>query len=294
MKIAILHHLHTDPEKAPYLLKHCCQHWIQQGHSVINLKGVDGPLPAADLLIMHVNLTVVPQEYVRAAERYSVVINRNVIDISKPAFSQIIVKHDDHYQGPVIIKTRNNYGGLPERQINNLNGKRGLDNMAQKLWQKYEWLRPWCKAEWLTNYPIFESVQKVPPGIWRNEHLVVEKYLPERDRDGYYRVREWIFLGDREIHFINISPEPVVRGINAYRREYLTTDEVPTELRTIRSKLGFDYGKFDYAIYNSMPVLYDINKTIGVARNLRERPEAMEHIERLSQGLEYYLHSRSI
>lgn len=289
MKIAILHHKHTDPEKAPYLLNLCCRNWIQQGHSVIHMNGVGGPLPAADLLILHVDLTMVPQEYVHAAEHYPVVINRSVIDISKPAFSEVIIGPDDTYLGPVIVKTSNNYGGLPERRINNLNGKRGLDNIVQKLWQQFEWLKPWRRVEWLTNYPIFESVQKVPQGIWQNEHLVVEKFLPECGSDGHYRVREWVFLGDREIHFMNISREPVVKGTNTYRRKYLPADEVPIELRTIRSKLGFDYGKFDYGINNAVPVLYDINKTPGAPRNLRDRPGAIENIRQLSLGLEFYM-----
>ena len=103
-------------------------------------------------------------------------------------------------------------------------------------------------------------------------------------------MREWIFLGDREIHFINISREPIVKGFNSYRREYLSFDEVPVELRTIRSKFGFDYGKFDYGINNGTPVLYDINKTPGSPRNLYDRrPKAREKIKQLSQGLESYM-----
>ena len=256
---------------------------------MIHVRGIDEPLPVADLLILHVNLTVVPQEYVQVAEHYPVVINRNIIDISKPAFSEMIIGTDDIYDGPVIVKTRNNYGGLPERKINRLNSKRRLDRILQKIQEPFEWLKPWSRIEWLTNYSVYESVKKVPWGIWQNENLVVEKFLPERGRDGDYHVREWVFLGDREIHFINISREPIVKGFNSYRREYLSVDEVPVELRMIRSKFGFDYGKFDYGINNGTPVLYDINKTIGVSSNMEDRPGAFDHIKKLSQGVEFYL-----
>jgi len=286
LKIAILHHKHTDLEKTPCLINYMAQHWMEQGHNVIHIKGVDSPLPAADVLILHVNLTVVPQEYIQAAERYPVVINRNVIDISKPAFSQIMVKQDDHYSGPVIVKTRNNYGGVPERRISN--------SIIDKVYQQFECLRSWRYIKYLKEYPVFESIQKVPCEVWQNEHLVVEKFLPERDSEGNYCMREWIFLGDRVIHYMNISHEPVIRGINAFRREYFTVDEVPDELQVIRNKLGFDYGKFDYVMHNEFPVIFDINKTIGVARNFGERNRAHERIKELSHGLEYYLKERSV
>jgi hypothetical protein len=254
---------------------------MEQGHNVIHIKGVDSPLPAADVLIFHVNLTVVPQEYIRAAERYPVVINRNVIDISKPAFSQIMVKQDDHYSGPVIVKTRNNYGGVPERRISN--------SIIDKVYQQFECLRSWRYIKYLKEYPVFESIQKVPCEVWQNEHLVVEKFLPEHGSDGYYRVREWVFLGNQELHFMNISREPIIKSTNTFRKEYFPADEVPIELRAIRNEFGFDYGKFDYSIQNGEPILFDINKTPGVSRNLGDSPRITENIRQLSLGLEFYI-----
>ena len=288
MKIVILHHKHTDLEKSPCLLNYCSQNWIQQGHSVIHVFGIDGSAPVADVLILHVNMTVVPQEYVQFTKQYPVVINRDVIDISKSTFSTIIITRNDPYNGPVIVKTKNNYGGLPERQISKLERRRGLKDIVQYIRQQYTWIRPWHRTEWLKNYPVFNTVQKVPQGVWQNENLVVEKFMPERNKDGHYCVREWVFLGDREVHFMNISSEPVIKGTNTDRKEYFSTDEVPAELRKIRSRLGFDYGKFDYAIHNGKPVLYDVNKTPGAPYNLLDRPEATENIRQLSFGLEFY------
>jgi len=280
LKIAILHHKHTDLEKTPCLINYLAQNWIEQGHNVIHIKGVDSPLPAADVLILHVNLTVVPQEYIQAAERYPVVINRNVIDISKPAFSQIMVKQDDHYSGPVIVKTRNNYGGVPERRIRN--------SIIDKVYQQFEWLRLWQHVEWLIEYPVFKSVEKIPQGVWQNEHLFVEKFLPERDNNGNYRIREWVFFGDREVHFINISHEPVIKSMNKIRVEYSTPDEIPHELRRIRAAMGIDYGKFDFSVHHGSPVLFDINKTPGISSNSKNSTRAVESIRQLSNGLELY------
>lgn len=293
MKITILHHKYTDPEKTPALINHLAGYWLELGHQVVHVKGVDNPLPEADVLILHVNLTIVPPEYIRAVEQFPVVINRNVIDISKSAFSQIMVNQDDPYPGPVIVKTRNNYGGIPERRANLKNGAIP-GNLISGFCRRFDSLRTWRNVRYLKEYQVFESIQEVPDGVWQNEHLLVEKFLPERDRDGNYHVREWVFLGDREIHFMNISREPVIRGINAYQREYLTADEIPDILRKTRKSLGLDYGKFDYVINNESPVIFDINKTIGVASNMSKRDRAHEHIRELSQGLKYYLYERIV
>ena len=288
VKIAILHHSRTDPKKAIYLLYHCCQYWVQQGHSIVHINGTDSPLPAADLLILHVNLSVVPQAYIEIARNYPVVINKSVIDITRHVFSENIIDQNDIYDGPVIVKTRNNYGGMPERKINGMNGKYIFDTIKVFLWQRSGWLRSRSSVEWLANYPVYESSREVPLKIWQNKNLVVEKFLPEHGSNGDYQVREWLFLGDREIHYINICRDPVIRGHNTYRREYLAPEDVPVELRTTRTKLGFDYGKFDYAMYNGKPVLYDINKTIGIAPNTKDRPGAFDYIKAFSQGIEFY------
>jgi len=36
---------------------------------------------------------------------------------------------------------------------------------------------------------------------------------------------------------------------------------MPTELDSMRGKLGFDYGKFDYALRDGRVVLFDVNPT---------------------------------
>ena len=290
MNIIILHHKYTDLVKIPCLINYLADYWVQQGHQVVHIKGVDEPLPPADVLILHVNLTVVPQEYIKAVEHFPVVINRNITDISKSSFSQIMVTHDNNYTGPVIVKTRNNYGGIPERRAG-LKNKIVAGNLLSRLCQNFKIFRNWHNISYLKEYQVFDSKKEVTQDIWQNKNLIVEKFLPEKDRSGDYCVREWIFLGNREIHYLNISHEPVIRGVNAYQRVYLTEDDVPDELREIRSNLGFDYGKIDYVIFNESPVIFDINKTIGVASNMGERNRVHERIRELSIGLEYYLNN---
>ena len=237
---------------------------------------------------MHVNLSVVPREYVQFAQNYPLVLNKYVVDIRKPAFSNLLIKKGEDYDGPVIVKTKNNYGNNPEKELEWKNRK-FLPRYIRKKIHNSGWFRSWKNIDSLKNYPVFESVQEIPPAVWNNKHLIVEKFLPERSEDGVYRVREWVFLGDREIHYINNSHEPVIRGINTFQRDYLAPEDVPADLRKIRTKLGFDFGKFDYVINDNEVVLFDINKTIGTASNTMKRPGAAERIKALSEGLNYYL-----
>lgn len=270
MNIVVLHHQHTDPDSyKSFLLYHLCDSWQRQGHSIKHVRGIEKPLPDADLLIMHVNLTIVPREYIEMARRYDFVINRNVTDISKPVSIALAVCPGDNYTGPVIIKTRNNYGSLPEKIAYELD-----DNPD------------WSQVKWLRGYPVYDSKEIIPRQVWGNKNLVVEKFLSEKDENGYYRIREWIFMGDRDLHFMNLSTHPVVKSTNSIKRIYLTAEDVPDELRTTRSQLGFDFGKFDYVIYNGKPVLFDINKTPGSPRSVRDKSAAARNIWHLSMGLE--------
>jgi hypothetical protein len=61
--------------------------------------------------------------------------------------------------------------------------------------------------------------------------------------------------------------------------------EVPEELRRKRNELGFDYGKFDYAISDGRLVLFDTNPTPGMPfESERYRPKALH----LAAGLEVW------
>ena len=90
------------------------------------------------------------------------------------------------------------------------------------------------------------------------------------------------FLGEQEIHYKSNSQSKIIKGRNTISRTILDNQDIPEELRTIRKKLKFDYGKFDYGIHNGQPILYDANKTPGTP------PLATEFsvkIQNLSQGL---------
>ena len=200
-----------------------------------------------DIAINHVDLTVTPDPYLDYLKKYPIVINGKVRSISKTSFSKQLLKPDDDHEGKVIIKTNDNCGGASELK---LAGRKSwfINRIAGNIsWAKCIFL----KSE---NYPILESIRSVPGGVWENKHLIVEKFLPERDNEGNYRLRAWSFLGDRSLHVLTTSNCPVVKGHSIFKREILT-DNVPDELISCRKQMGIDYGRFDYAIVDGRVVL---------------------------------------
>jgi hypothetical protein len=250
--IAILVNPHDDFAGNGYLLRGIADLWRDAGHQVTVLrdpyKHVD-----ADVGILHVDLTVVPDEYLNAMRRYPLNINATTADISKRKISSNIVRDGDGYKGPVIVKTNRNCGGTSE----------GL-HAVQDSWltKNIRAVRRRCHWSWraevgVWGYKVFESPAKVPLPVWFNPDLIIERFLPER-HDGYYCMRTWCFLGEAEDCKIYYANQPVVKSPVAVRIEKST---VPDDMREIRRKLGFDYGKFDFGVVDGRAILYDANRT---------------------------------
>ena len=90
-----------------------------------------------------------------------------------------------------------------------------------------------------------------------------------------------MFLGDRETNSLSYSKQPIVKSENVIRREVVA--EVPDELRQIRRELGFDFGKFDYAIVGDRVVLYDANRTPTLGNFPRE--QYLPRVRHLAEGI---------
>jgi hypothetical protein len=276
--IVILLHKHDTFDNPPYFLNEIAKIWHEKGLRVSVLHGPE-PHPDADLAILHVDLTVVPDDYLAFVRQYPVVINGSVADISKRHISANLVCYDDDYQGQVVVKTNLNCGGNPEAQLVR---KGSLLRRCTHVLHKNMPL-PFRSRISSAEYRVYQSAGQVPRAVWRNPDLVVERFLPEMC-DGYYCLRSWIFLGDKEINIVGYSQNPIVKAGNMVRRENGT--EVPDELRQIRKKLGFDYGKFDFAIVDGHPVLYDANRTPALGINSKEAYQ--ERIRLLAAGIRAY------
>jgi hypothetical protein len=129
---------------------------------------------------------------------------------------------------------------------------------ATSSWQNVDMINP-------LRYPILECKERVPTGAWENKNLIIERFLPEKD-GGLFFLRYWIFLGDNGWSGRFGAKTPIVKF-----HHMVTEDEVipiPDELKSLREKMGIDYGRLDYVEHNGEIVLFDVNKTIGGAHHL--------------------------
>jgi hypothetical protein len=265
--ILILAHEFDRLAERAFLVKALFPHWEAMGHAIVMHEGLRD-LPVADAVLLHLDSTLVPDEYIEALRAYPVSINAGTRDIGKRTVSTQLVGPRDEWQGQVIIKTNANAGGLPERMQAEV-ARRG--SSGGEL------------PQFATTYPIYRSLDRVPAQVFADPALVVEKFLPERDPRGYAS-RHWIFFGDREWCTRIVSPNPLVKGADVIERTYV---EVPEEIRAHRKRLGFDYGKFDFVIHAGRPVFLDANRTPTLPAKLSDR--LRNDLAELARGLETLL-----
>lgn len=291
-RIAVLWHRSSTghaPPHASYVIDLLTVEWQKMGFDVQMLSGT-GNMQSADVLIPHLDLTIIPHDYCMFMERYPRVINKEVVDISKSRISSNLLRKNDSYGGPVIVKTDRNYGGLPEAHLgidsdrDQLDLSTFLEKVATKVGKKLTGRVPWKYVRYLktSEYPLFLSIQAVPKGIFKNKSLVVEKYRPERENKNYV-VRYCYFFGDKEISFLLRSSERNVKISNAFHIEEVPT---PQEIHLMRHKMGFEFGKFDYTINEGEVVLFDANRTPSCSYLSLEQGRPMWNLaRRLADGI---------
>ena len=261
-----------------YLIQLLVMRWQAMGVRVVVTTDAD-PFVPADVAILHVDLSVVPDSCAQLAERYPRVINGAARDIRKRRYSQLLVERDGPESGPLVVKTDLNSGGWREFRrsalespLGPLLGRLGSDPVKNRALRWLESKRSWRTKRVLPlDYPVYATRAAVPKGVWDNPNLVVERFVAERDGERYC-CRHWLFLGSREVQRRTLSSVPIVR----FRSETTPLFEpVPGELREIRAQLGFDYGKFDYGLVDGRVFLYDANRTVGAAADPRKHEETL-------------------
>lgn len=278
-RIAVLFHENQARRAArqvPYTIYPLARCWEEAGHAVEFVFGIRKFRPA-DLAILHVDLSVVPDEYLEFARRYPIALNAEVRDVRKSSFSRNLVAPDDPYRGPVIVKSDLNYAGLPERMLASPPRRRGFGRWRALFSRAPAGEPPPFQSP--TDYRVYASARDVPVHFRRGE-FVVEKFLPEIE-DGLYRVRNYQFLGDRETCVRIASSNPIVKSENRSAREVV---EVHPEIAALRRSLRCDYGKIDYVVNDGAAVLLDVNKTPGdtptmdaeVAARVRHRAAGLD------------------
>jgi hypothetical protein len=198
---------------SPYLLFDVLEELKRRGHAV---RVQCGPAKAhnADIALLHVDATITPADYLDYARSFPFCLNVETADISKRRVSGALVKENDAWQGPVIVKSNLNNRGIPETFLNRRSER------ARKP-------PPFPDTPILQPYEVYGSVGDVPDDILEHDDLVVEKFIPERESDGF-AVRFWVFCGERERCTRYVSPNSLVKASETIRREPVP---VPDEMR---------------------------------------------------------------
>lgn len=257
--LAILHHESDEASPTPYLIGCISEEWEKLGFTVKKIYGTKKRI-AADAMIVHIDASVVPEEYLDFARHYPRVINVGISDISKRTCSTNLVSQDPGYGGAVIVKTSHNSAGAPELNRRRLPHKNNLLLRAYwKLFGDPAESYPY-RIRSKDDYRIYNALAEVPQEIFNCPDLVVEKFSPERVGEKYLQ-RKWYFLGESEFYSCEISEKPIFT-VGTYAPERAIAP--PQAIREVRTRLKMDYGKIDYAIADGRPVLFDVNKTMGV------------------------------
>ena len=302
--IVILRDHSDDPMK--YSIDHYIVRWRKSGYRVLDHIGPEN-VPSGDVVVVHIDASVIPSEYIQVINRFPKSINGRILDITRRNFSQILLSERDDYTGAVLVKTNANYGGSPEYETKRSTRyqtlepsasplsliefarqtprilKNRLVRLCQKLrkrllpinWKTVEVLNPYA-------YPIYENIQAVPKGVWKNPHLVVEKFLGQQV-DGLFTTYYYVFFGSREIVGRLKAESPIVKFTTCVEDIEL---EVPDFVRQWRKELQIDFGRFDYLEFDGQFFLIDVNKTEGGGASNEQYADAFDY---LAAGLEDYL-----
>jgi hypothetical protein len=286
--IAILMHEWAEGKPGNYLIYNLADYWREDGHEVSFLYGTKRFVPA-DLLFVHVDLSVVPDFYLSFAKRYPIVVNGGIKDIRKKAFSHGLLRPGDSWPGPVIVKTNNNYAGKPESKQGQYDGITG--NICSKMRAArnrldLEWIDP--AIEKPTDYRVYDRLQDVPRLYFYHPELIIQKFMPERE-NGLYCLRMMFFLGDR-LGCLRLKSKQRIVNMNTSEDTEWNIEPHP-KLVALRDQLGINYGKFDYVIVDGQVVLLDINKTVGRPRRefIQDNDNEMTaSLKYHSEGLYHY------
>lgn len=280
-------HIITDKitgfKRSSYLLNHLAFEWMRNGYS-ITLSGPEN-LPNADLGILHVDMTVVSQDFIDACSAYPIVLNGRFIDNSKRLISKHLLSPDCDYSGAVIIKTNANYGGLHELRAKYPEGcPRELvaihPNDPATRWSLVQHIPT-------ESYVVLESIEEVNQDIWTNPYLVVEKFTPEIDADGLYCMRACLFFGDEEVGLLVKSGSQIIKGRDVIERQFIS-GIAPSEVQQFKKNHHMEFGRIDYVIHQGEVVILDANKTASLSQTTTNELANL-FIKPLSQGLGKYI-----
>lgn len=275
VKLAVITHEFDDfvrwrvlpwpQRRSRYLLLDVLRHFESFGHS---WRAIRGPRAVeAEAALLHVDSTIVDDDYLALASRYDRTFNFGTGDISKTSISSLRVTQGDDWHGPVVVKSNLNHRGILEHEHNSKAARAGRP-------------LPHPGVQKAGEYQLLDRLEDVPDHVWLNQNLIVERFMPERDEDGQYVYRTWIFMGGRERCTRFVARNWMVKAGNITGYEPM---KVPEQLRAERERLNFDFGKFDFVMHDGEPILLDVNRTPGVSKRIE--PLMKGGARNLAEGL---------
>jgi hypothetical protein len=287
LTIAILYSETGRPSHGGRLINLLKPYWDGWGAKIVELQGTQNYVPA-DIIIVHVDLSVVPIDYQRFAQQYPRQINADVLDIRKSSVCDHLLSANDPYSGRVLAKTDLNYAGLPEaveahlsqRKPNRTDILRYLARKANSARMKLVNRSSPIKTK--RDYRVFQNLGCVPNN-YRREDIVLQKFMPEFLGEKYV-LREYYFLGNIGYINVEVSDDPI----------FTTGEQIetfigapPAAVTALCEKLNLGYGKIDYAIHNNEAVVFDVNKTVGTVGD--HSVGAGKIAQALAAGIFFYL-----
>ena len=282
IRIGILHHDRIGIVRRGYLIDLMADLWEERNAEVVDIIGIDTRVPV-DLLLLHVDLSVVPEAYRRFAQNYSRVINLSAVDIRKRNYLEDLVGVDDESSGPVIVKSNLNHGGLPERLLGpRPSGPARLVAGIRRRFRRRLGLVNEIRSK--SDYEIFPDRGSIPARRFI-DGSVVQRFRPER-RDGDFVLREYYFLGEIEVLSMEIGSDPI---LTTGRQVEFRVASPPPEVRAVRDRLNLDYGKIDFSCPEGDVVVYDANKCVGTRADPGEPTRRIAAA--LSKGVDAWIDS---
>ncbi len=251
-RLVILHSRSTPPGARHHMVAIIADRLAALGTEIVHLHGTGRFVPA-DGILVHVDLSVVPPEVARFAQRYPVQLNAGALDIRKSVYADGLLQLGAAHDGPVIAKTELNFGGTPEHL------DRALASRLVRRLARFLRGAPAPVIQSKTDYRIFASLADVPADYFTPD-TVVQKLVLEM-AEGKHVLREYLFLGD--LHYENIEQSGEVIITEDEHVSCLPVTPHP-RLLAVRRKLKLDYGKIDYVMTGGVPFIFDANKTPGI------------------------------
>jgi len=264
-RIVIIIHEEQEFDRGFYLHRIAFNDWAHHDIETVVHRGTRN-LPDADLAILHVDLTELPEAYTALAANYPRMLNAGSGSIAKRAVSTNLVSAEDDYDGPVVVKTDANHLGHPELNLYRQRVKRSWNPIDHIVW-RYRRSVQWRERR-LPNdeYLFLDRKHAVPDWVWTDKRFVVEAFRPQFDGT-YYHLNYWFFLGTRNVVFRVSGTQP---HVTAYDQSLASpfTDRVPGDLERRREELGLDFGKLDFLISDGEVVLIDASRTPSAGQNI--------------------------